>query len=320
MTDALSDVLRSVRLRGAVFLDGRFTSPWAVSSIVTAEACKPLMSRPSQLIAYHMVIEGQMLLSIDGDPATLVRAGEIVLLPRNDAHVAASDVNLAPVDGYSLVEPSPDGGLLRVNYGGGGAPARLFCGFLGCEDGCNPLIATLPRVLTINMGEATSRELVEASLKFAAGELVQGRLADSDVLSRLSELLLIEAVRRYAENGGEAQIGWLRALKDPAIGRALVLIHQDISAPWTTDSLAQAVAMSRSAFMERFSGLLGVPPIKYLTTWRMETAKIQLRETARSVAQVGHAIGYESDEAFSRAFKREIGLSPSPWREQHAKH
>jgi AraC-like DNA-binding protein len=320
MTDMLSEVLRSVRLRGAVFLDGRFTSPWAVSSVVTAEACKPLMSQPSQLIAYHMVIEGKMLLSIDGDPPTLVRAGEIVILPRNDAHVAASEAGLNPVDGYSLVEPSPDGGLLRVKYGGGGAPARLFCGFLGCENSCNPLIATLPRVLTIDMGEATSKDLVEASLKFAASELVQGRLADSSVLSRLSELLLIEAVRRYADSGGDAHIGWLRALKDPGIGRALALIHQDIAAPWTTESLAQAVAMSRSAFMDRFSSLIGVPPIKYLTSWRMETAMIQLRETARSVAQVGHAIGYESEEAFSRAFRREIGLSPSPWREQQTKH
>jgi AraC-like DNA-binding protein len=319
LADALSDVLRSLRLRGAVFLDARFTAPWAVSSMVTAEACKPMLSWPSQLIAYHMVVEGQMVLSVTGEPEVTVRTGEIVLLPRNDIHVGASEAGIEAVDGVSLIKPLLGGGLARISYGGGGAPTRLLCGFLGCEDGYSPVIAALPRILTVDLREATSKELVEASLKFAAGEVAEGRLADSDVQSRLSELLLIEAVRRYADGLDETRSGWLRALRDPGIGRALALIHQDIAAPWTADQLAREVAMSRSAFMDRFSSLIGVPPIKYLTTWRMETAKIQLRETTRTVAQVAHAIGYESEEAFSRAFKREIAVSPSQWREQQGR-
>ena len=140
------------------------------------------------------------------------------------------------------------------------------------------------------------------------------RRAESSVLSRLSELLLIEAVRRYAETLGDRQTGWLRGLKDPNIGRALGLIHQNIAAPWTADSLAKEVAMSRSAFTDRFTTLIGVPPIRYLTSWRMETAKIQLRETAKSVAQIAYTVGYESEEAFSRAFKKIIGVPPSAWR------
>lgn len=316
MTDVLSDVLRSLRLRGAVFLDARLTAPWSLSSVVTAEACKPMLSWPAQLIAYHMVIEGRMVVSVGEEPPIAVGEGEIVLLPRNDAHVGASETGLAPVDAYSLVEPLQGGGLARVNYGGGGAPTRLLCGFLGCEDTYSPLIAALPRVLTVDMREATSKELVEASLKFAAAEIAEGRLAASDIQSRLAELLFIEAVRRYADGLDKRRSGWLRALEDPGIGRALALIHQDIAAPWTADSLARDVAMSRSAFMDRFSSLIGMPPIKYLTTWRMATAKIMLRETTRSVARVGHAVGYESEEAFSRAFKREIGQSPSSWREQ----
>ena len=316
LADVLSDVLRSVRLKGGVFLDARMTAPWAVNSVVTAEACMSMLSRPAQMIAYHLMVEGCMLVSVPGESATLVRAGEIVLIPRNDAHVAASAEGVAPVNGYSLIEPSAVGdGIARVNYGGGGEPARLFCGFLGCEDTYNPLISALPRVLTIDVREATSRGMIEASLKFAADELVQGRLADSGVLSRLSELLLIEAVRRYAETVGEYQTGWLKGLKDPSIGRALALIHQEIAAPWTAETLAKEVAMSRSAFTERFSALVGVPPIRYLTGWRMGTAKIQLRETSKSIAQVAYGIGYDSEEAFSRAFKREVGASPSHWRD-----
>jgi AraC-like DNA-binding protein len=241
-----------------------------------------------------------------------------VLLPRNDTHVLASDAGVPPVDSHGFVQPAHDGRLARIRYGGGGAPVRIVCGFLGCEDVHNPLIASLPRLLTVNVQEATSRELIETAMNFAVGESSDGRAAASSVLSRLSELLLIEAVRRYADGIGGQQAGWLRGLQDPSVGRALALIHQNTAAPWTAASLAKEVALSRSAFMDRFTSLVGVPPIRYLTSWRMETAKIQLLETKKSVAQVAYTVGYESEEAFSRAFKREVGVSPAPWREQHA--
>ena len=272
MSDVLSDILRTLRLRGSVFLDARLTAPWAISSVVTAEACHALLSRPSHLIAYHMVVEGDVTIVVDGEPALHVAAGEIVLLPRNDAHVGASDISIAPVDGFSLIEMSPDGGVARINYGGGGAPTRLLCGFLGCEDTYNPLIATLPRLLKVDIREATSKHLVEASLEYVAKEVSAGRHADSGVISRLSELLLMEAVRRYAEGLTEPHAGGLRALTDPGIGRALALMHGNIAEPWTAERLAGEAAMSRSAFMDRFTSLVGVPPIKYLTSWRMETA------------------------------------------------
>jgi AraC-like DNA-binding protein len=192
----------------------------------------------------------------------------------------------------------------------------MFCGFLGSDDGFNPLIQALPSVLKIDVREGTSRQMIEASLKFAAGELMQGRLASSDVLSRLSELLFVEAVRRYASTLEGEQVGWLKGLKDPQIGRSLALIHQDIAKPWSTQTLANEVAMSRSAFMARFAAIVGLPPIRYLTVWRMEMAKLELRETAKAIARIAHVVGYESEEAFSRAFKREFGLSPALWRER----
>jgi AraC-like DNA-binding protein len=320
MTDALSDILRSVRLIGGVFVDARLTAPWAIHSVVTMEACRPLLSRPAQIIAYHFVLEGSALLSVDGQPPVRVGAGEIVLLPRNDAHLVASAPSIAPVDGYSLIEASPDGGLARIRYGGGGEPTRIICGFLGSEDALGPLIRGLPRILAIDIRDGTSREMIEASLKFAAGELVQGRLASSDTLARLSELLLIEAVRRYTAKFDGQLAGWLKGLNDPRIGRALATIHQDIAAPWSVDGLAREVAMSRSAFVARFTALVGMPPIRYITVWRMEAAKLGLRESFKSVAHVAHSVGYDSEEAFSRAFKRETGCAPALWREQHTHH
>jgi AraC-like DNA-binding protein len=318
MTDALSDVLRSVRLKGGVFLDAQFTAPWAVSSYVTSKDCRPVLAMPTQIIGYHFVVEGRMLASVKGEPAVEVRAGEVVLLPRNDTHILASDPDVPPVDGHGLVQRAPDGRLARVRYGGGGTPVHIVCGFLGCEDVQDPLIASLPRLLTVNVQEATSRELIETTMNFAVGEPFESRVAASSVISRLSELLLIEAVRRYADGIGGQQAGWLRGLKDLSVGRALALIHQNLAAPWTAESLAKEVALSRSAFADRFTSLVGVPPIRYLTSWRMETAKIQLLETRKSIAQVGYTVGYESEEAFSRAFKREVGISPAPWREKHA--
>ena len=315
MVDPLSDVLRSFRLVGGVFLDVRLTAPWCVASEVTAADCKPFLAAPVQVIAYHFVVAGRMLCSARGGPPTEVQAGEIVLLPRNDPHVLASEPGLEPVDGHRLVQPSPDGGLARIRHGGGGEPTQLVCGFLGSDDARDPLIAGLPPVLKLDVRRGASGDWIEASVRFAANELAAGRLATSSTLSRLSELLLAEAVRQYAATLPGGAAGWLKGLADPQVGRALALMHGGIAAPWSAEAMAREVAMSRSAFVDRFTALVGVPPIRYLTTLRLRTAKLQLRESGKTVGQLAHAVGYESAEAFSRAFKREFGLPPLRWRD-----
>jgi AraC-like DNA-binding protein len=316
MMDPLSDVLRSVRLTGGVFLDSQFTAPWCIATQLAAEDCRQFLAAPAQMIAYHVVIAGALLISLDGEPPMEVRAGEIVMLPRNDCHVLASAAGLDPVSGRDLIQPSPNGGLPGITHGGGGEATRVVCGFLGSEDIYNPLIEALPKVLKLDVREGTSRDWIEASVRFAASELAAGRLASSSVMSRLSELLLVEAVRQYSSKLPEEEVGWLKGLKDPQVGRALALMHHNIAAPWSADVLAREVAMSRSAFMDRFTKLVGIPPIRYLTIWRLQTAMLLLRETRKSVSQLAHAVGYESEEAFSRAFKREFGLSPAHWRDQ----
>jgi len=318
MMDPLSEVLRSIRLTGGVFLDVRFTAPWCVLSQIEAEDIKPFLATPTHVISYHCVIDGRLLITVEGEPTIEVRAGEVVLLPRNDAHTLASAPGLAPLIGRDLVQPSADGGLARISHGGGGEATHMVCGFLGSEEAYNPLIATLPRVLKLDVRQGTSRDWVEASVRFAANELTEGRLASSSVMSRLSELLLVEAVREYSSTLGNREAGWLKGLADPQVGRALALIHHNTSAPWSAEALAREVALSRSAFVDRFTTLVGMPPIRYLTVWRLQTAKLNLRETRTTIAQLAHSVGYESEEAFSRAFKREFGLPPARWRAQQS--
>jgi len=316
MTDPLSDVLRAVRLTGGVFLDARFTAPWCISANMDAGDCQPFLAMPAQLIAFHVIIEGRMLIWVKDEPPIEARAGDLVLFPRNDGHFLASAPGLQPIRAGLLIQPSSDGGIARIVHGGGGEPAQVVCGFLASEDGYNPLIAALPRMMTLDIREATSRDWIETSVKFAASELVQGRLASSSLMSRLSESLLVEAVRHYSTTLAPEEAGWLKGLKDQQIGRVLALIHRDIAAPWSVDALAKEVALSRTAFVQRFTSVIGMPPIQYLTKWRLQTAQMNLRETKKSIAQVAHIVGYESEEAFSRAFKREFGVPPARWREQ----
>lgn len=317
MSDPLSEVLRSVRLSGGVFLDVRMTAPWAVISGLIADDCRPMLQNPAQIIFYHVLLKGRCQLKIDNEPPVEVSAGEVILLPRNDVHTLASSLDLPPIEARGLVQPSPDGGLARVVHGGGGELTHMVCGFLGSEEVSNPLLSTLPRALKLDLREATARDWIEASVRFAANELAEGRLASSGVMSRLSEVLLVEAVRQYASALGDRDVGWMKGFNDPYIGRALAAIHQDLCAPWTADTLARKAALSRSAFMERFTALVGMPPIRYLTVSRLQAARQQLRETRKTIAQLAHGVGYESEEAFSRAFKREYGLSPAHWREHN---
>lgn len=314
--DPLSDLLLSVRLEGGVFMTGHFTAPWCMSVAITPQDCAPFLGRHSQVIAYHVVTEGLLVVEFDGDAAIEVSAGEIILFPQNAPHVLASNSGLKPVSARTLIQRSADGGLSQIRHGGGGARTHIYCGFLASGEASNPLILTLPKAVKIDIRTAGSREWIEASVRFAAGELAEGRLTSSGVMSRLAESLLTEAIRQYSATLSEQDAGWLNGLKDPQIGRVLALIHHRLSAPWSADSLAREAALSRSAFVERFTSLVGTPPIRYLTMWRLQTAKLGLKESSKTVAQLAHSVGYNSEEAFSRAFKREYGLSPAQWREQ----
>jgi AraC-like DNA-binding protein len=318
--DALSDVLRVIRLTGGVFLEGNLTAPWCVTSHVEPEDCRPHLSNTAAVISFHYVISGRMHVAVDGEPPLEVGSDTIVLLPRNDPHTLASGPGLPAVDPTLLIHTDLNGALATIVYGGGGDTTRIVCGFVGSESRDHPLFSTLPRLLAMNLAGKPGADWIARSFQHAAHEVAAGRPAAGTVLAKLSELLFVEALREYAEGLPAERTGWLAALRDPAIGRALACMHTRIAHPWTTEDLAAEALLSRSAFAERFTQLLDAPPMTYLTRWRMQVAAQQLRETQRSIAQIAWDVGYESEATFTRAFKREIGSAPGRYRRGTGPH
>jgi AraC-like DNA-binding protein len=315
---AIADLLGAVRLSGALFVDARFTAPWCVTAEITAEDCRPWVDQPRQVIGFHVVTEGAALVGLPGRALISVREGEIVLFPQSLGHLLASRAGLRPVHAGRLLRNDAARGMASIDHGGGGAVTRLVCGFLASAERFNPLIAALPPMLVLDLRATAAQGWIEASVRFAAAELAAGRAASGGVLPRLAETLLVEAVRHHLATSDETEAGWLRAARDPQVGRALALLHADIQVDRPVDELARAAAISRSAFVARFTALVGQPPIRYLTRLRLAAAQRALREPGRSVAQVAFAVGYDSEEAFSRAFKRAYAVSPARWREEQA--
>ena len=314
--DAFSDVLRVIRLAGGVFLEAEFTAPWCISGQLTANDCKPFLVTPRHVIASHFVAAGNMQLRVDGGKAIDVRAGELVLLPHNHAHTFGSDLNITVMPARQVIQPPQGSGISRINYGGGGEGTQLLCGFLGSETSFSPLLASLPPVLKLDVRATASGAWIESSFRFAASEIAAGRIGSTTVITKLSELLFVEAVSQFVANLPAERRGWLAGLRDPQIGRALAVLHARPAEAWTAESLALEVGMSRSVFAERFTSLVGQPPMHYLTLWRMQVAAQHLREGHGTVAQAAFEVGYESEAAFSRAFKRQFGASPGTWRRQ----
>jgi AraC-like DNA-binding protein len=314
--DTLSDVLRVTRLSGGVFLDAEFTAPWCISGKISTDDCKPFLAAPRHVIASHFVAAGSMLLRVEGGDAIEVRAGELVLLPHNDTHVFGSDLNRTVAAAREVI-PAPRGGTIaRIKYGGGGPATQLLCGYLASEAPFSPLLSALPPVLKLNVSASSSGAWIESSFRFAASEMAAGRIGSTTVIAKLSELLFVEAVNQFVARLPPNQRGWLAGLRDPHVGRALELLHARPTEAWTAEVLAREAGTSRSVLAERFTSLVGQPPMQYLTHWRMHLAAQRLREGRGSVAQIGFAIGYESEAAFSRAFKRQFGTSPGTWRRQ----
>ena len=315
--DALSDVLRVARLTGGVFLHAEFFAPWCMAARVGPEHCSPALGPASHLILYHYIVEGKLRIRVGkGDGGGLVLgAGDVVLLPRNDVHLVGSDLTLPPVAGSDIIQAPKNGGLFTIHHGGGGERTRMICGYLGCDDiEENPVLSTLPALVKLDAEPGGAAEWIRSTFQYAADEVASGRPGSETVLAKLSELLFVEAVRRYAETLPQGQTGWLAGLRDPHVARALALLHHDITRPWNVDDLSREVGLSRSALADRFTSLIGMPPMHYVANWRMQVATQKLRNTSASLAQVADSVGYGSEAAFSRAFKKAFGIAPATWR------
>jgi len=315
--DALSDVLRVAHLTGGVFLHADFFAPWCMAARVAPEHCAPALGPASNLILYHYIVEGELRIRVDGDSEEELSlgAGDVVLLPRNDLHVVGSDLTLPAVRGSDIIQPPKAGGLFTIHHGGSGKRTRMICGYLGHDSaGENPVISTLPPLLKFDAGQGGAAEWIRSTFQYAAEEVAAGRPGSETVLAKLSELLFVEAVRRYIEGLPKGQTGWLAGLRDPYVSRALALLHRDITRSWNVDDLGREVGLSRSALAERFTSLIGMPPMHYVANWRMQVATQKLRNTSASLAQVADSVGYGSEAAFSRAFKKAFGTAPATWR------
>ncbi|HEY1386421.1 MAG TPA: AraC family transcriptional regulator [Dongiaceae bacterium] len=323
--DAVSDVLRLVRLGGAVYLNAEFTAPWSVISRTDAELCVTYLPRSERVVAFHLITEGGCWAQIVDDPASVVHAsaGELLVVPQGEPNILTNDLQLPAMSAAPLLaeqlETRP-GDVMKLSHGGGGTATRMICGFLACDDVLsNPILSALPRVFKIDMRHDPHSAWLESSLKFAAAEAAQSRAGSTIVLARLSELLFVEAVRRCIDTLPEDRKGWLAGMRDRFVGRALSLLHARPAHDWTVDELARTAGTSRSALAQRFTELLDEPPMQYLMRWRLQIAAHELRTGSKTLAAIAADVGYESEAAFNRAFKREFGQPPAGWRKSRGK-
>jgi AraC-like DNA-binding protein len=314
--DALSDVLRTVRLTGAAFFDVVARAPW-VAEQPTREAVLPaVLPGADHLISYHVVTEGRCSAGIVGEEAIEVEAGEVVVFTRGDPHVMSSNPGMRADLPAALPEIASSRLPFVVNCGSDGpVSARLVCGFLACDSQpFNPLIDNLPRVIKAGDPKNPDGGWLGQFIRLATSESANRRAGGEGVLARLSELMFIEVVRRYIETLPLEQTGWLAGLRDPFVGKALSLMHGNPACNWTIEELGRDVGVSRSVLAERFVELVGVPPMHYLAQWRMQIATGLLANGNTNIATVAAKIGYGSEAAFSRAFKKIVGVPPSSCR------
>jgi AraC-like DNA-binding protein len=246
-------------------------------------------------------------------------AGDVLMMPRDADHLMGSDLQLAPTLADNVVRPVAANGLMRIEHGGGGETTRFACGFLICDERLSrPLLEALPRMLRVPIGEGPPTAWVRSLMQMGTQETAAPSPGGASVLAKLSELLFVEALRRYIQSLPDGSTGWLAGLRDRFVGRALALLHERPGHPWTVDELAERIGLSRSALAQRFTEMIGQPPMQYLTRWRLTIAAQRLRTEGASLARIAADSGYDSEAAFSRAFKRELGETPAAWRRNGA--
>ena len=315
--DPLSDVLKSVRLEGAVYLNGEFTAPWCIRGECALPSVRQRLAGAEHVAFFHFLTEGSCSVRlVDGGETLKATAGDVLLFPQESRHLMGSDLHLAPMENDASLAPPPelDPELFHMRHGGGGAATRFVCGYLALDRSLfRALFQALPPILRIPVGDGPSAALLRELLRAAVSESFAERPGSGSTLAKLADLLFVEALRRYVQSLPPGGKSWIAGLRDPRVGRVLALLHRDPHRAWTVDELARQVALSRSALAKRFASLVGEPPMQYLIRWRLALAAQRLR-AGEPILRIAERSGYDSEATFSRAFKREFGLPPASWR------
>lgn len=317
--DVLSDVLRVVRLDGALFFNGEFSAPWCVRATRSETIAPYLSPLAGHLIMFHFLTEGRAYAKLPDGQRVELTAGDIVVFPHGDAHLLGNGPPVRPLDSLTTFGKNLTEGVKVARFGGGGELTRFVCGFLTCEPRMSQVfLAGLPPILKVHVVNEPSGQWLENSIRFSVGQMSGSNEGTGAVLAKLSEVLFVETLRRYITNLPPDQIGWLAGARDPFIGQALALMHKTPAHPWTVEELARRVGLSRTRFAERFNHFLAEPPMAYLARWRVRLGAELLQSTEQSVAEVAASVGYGSEAAFNRAFKRELDCPPAQFRRQRS--
>ena len=318
--DAFSEILSGVKLNGALFFSAEFSAPWGFltpSPSVIADEFAP--QGTEHLVLYHFVVDGGASVQLVDGPAVELTPGDVVIFPHAHQHHMTSGIgSAAPFPNYGISAKIKSRDLSPLRAGGGGATSRFVCGYMNCDRYLSrPLLDALPPVFKVNVRTDRSGQWLESSIMHLLEEISSGHAGTEALLAKLSETLFVDTLRRYVASLPEQQMGWLAGVRDPIVGKSLGLMHSRIAHSWTIADLAEEVGISRSALVERFTRYLSEPPMTYLTRCRLQLAARSLEKTSRGVAEIAADIGYESESAFNRAFKREFGQPPGRYRSDH---
>jgi AraC-like DNA-binding protein len=315
--DVLSEVLKVVKLQGALFFNGEFSSPWSFCSPNSRTVAPHVAPGAHHVIIYHLLTEGRASARLLDGQRIVLDAGDIVIFPHGDAHVLENGPPTKAVDMVNELARIFSQGLKLSRQGGGGEITRFVCGFMACEPRLSQVfLGGLPPVFKVSIRNDASGSWLENSIRFSVNESDSSRAGGEAVLSKLSEVLFVETLRTYIARLPPEQTGWLAGARDSEVGKSLALMHRNPAHPWTIASLAKEAGLSRSVLAERFRHYLNEPPMAYLTRWRLQLGAQMLASTSYSVVQIASEVGYESEAAFNRAFKREFTVPPARFRSQ----
>ena len=316
--DPFSQILNGVVLKGALFFNAEFSAPWGFIAPPAQELAEYLAPDAPHLLIYHFLVDGSGFVYLGDDVSIKLEPGDVIVLPHGDTHEMCSARGVGSKLSGAMMAKLKTRDLSAMQTGGGGEVARFVCGFMVCDPLlCRPILQSLPPAFKVNLRTDRSGHWLENALLHLVEEAASGDVGSEAVLAKMSEALFVDTLRRYLAGLPEQEVGWLAAARDPIIGKSLMLLHSRTTHPWTIAELAKEVGLSRSSLVERFTKYLSEPPMGYLIRWRLQLAAQALASTSRGVAEIAGDVGYESEAAFNRAFKREFGSPPARYRKEH---